>query len=158
MSLPADLVPLPTAPYLERPETMPLEVEECRTALWLARGNISKAAEILKVPSSRLRRFVRNSAYLTEEWHESREVLADKAQEIVEEALFDEDDAPRRDAMARFVLQTIAKNRGFSTSGAGVSVNVQKGGKVQIAWGDGTAIGPNKPESAVIEGEVTSDA
>jgi len=156
VSLPADLVPLPTAPYDERPETIPLEIEECRTALWLTKGNITEAAKLLKVPSARLRRFVRNSAYLTEEWNESREMLADKAQEIVEEALFDEDPS-RRDTMARFVLQSIGRHRGFGTSG-GVNVNVNKGGKISISWGDGTAIGPNKPddEPPTIEGEVST--
>ena len=102
--IPTDLVPLPTMPYDKRPVEIPLDVEECRTAIWKAKGNISRASEYLKVPSTRLRNFVEKSPYLKRELRESLEIHVDRAEEIVDEALNDEEDKSRRDQMARFVL------------------------------------------------------
>lgn len=147
MSIPLDLMPLPTAPYDVRPDSMPLIIEECRTAIWRAKGNITEAAKILKVSSSRLRSFVSKSPYLTREANESREQLADKAEQIVAEAL-DDEDASRRDQMARFVLNSgFARQRGWG-SGGGTKVNIQNnGGKVVVGWEDGTTFSPQAPET-----------
>jgi len=131
--LPSDLVPLPTAPYEERPHSLPLDVEECRTALWLHRGNIPDAASQLKVTPSRLRNFVTNSPRLLAEQREAREQLADRAEQIVHEALYDEVDSSRRDSMAKYVLNSvIGKQRGFGSAGVGVKItNV---GPMIITW------------------------
>lgn len=131
--LPNDLVPLPTTPYEERPASLPLDVEECRTALWLNRGNIPDAAAKLKVSPSRLRNFVQNSPRLLAEQREAREQLADRAEQIVHEALHDEVDASRRDAMAKYVLNSaIGKARGFGA--AGVGVKISNTGPMIITW------------------------
>lgn len=131
--LPNDLVPLPTAPYEERPASLPLDVEECRTALWLERGNIPDSAARLKISASRLRNFVQNSPRLLAEQREAREQLADRAEQIVFEALYDEVDSSRRDSMAKYVLNsTIGKQRGFGA--AGVGVKIQNTGPMIITW------------------------
>lgn len=150
--IPDDLIPIPTQPWNERPAELPLDVEECRTALWTFRGNISDAANYLKVPSSRLRRFVANSPYLSREQAEAREVLKDLAENIIYEALTDEDPG-RKDAMARFVLNSIGKDRGYGTAAKGVNVSLPGGGSgaVTISWEDGTNIGNNS--SKVIDHE-----
>lgn len=151
--IPSDLKPLPTAPYDERPESLPLDIEETRTALWRCRGNITKAAGLLKVPSSRLRAFVANSAYLTREQNESREQLKDVAEDILYEALTDTVDAGRRDTMARFVMTNIGKDRGYG-SGGGVSLNLPNKGRMQISWDDGTTLtGEDTVTEKVIEHE-----
>jgi hypothetical protein len=126
-------------PYTIRPVELPLDVEECRTAIWRCRGNISKAAELIKVPSARLRKFVAKSPFLTEEVKEASEQLVDLAEDIVHEALTDAGDAGRRDTMARFVLTGIGKSRGHGSAGAGVSINLPKG-PINISWGDGTSV------------------
>lgn len=135
-SLPSDLLPIPTSPWDERPDEHPLDVQECRTALWMARGNISEAADILKVTSMRLRRFVKNSVYLTAEQDEARERIKDKAESVVVEALEDAQDAGRRDSMARFVLAGQGRDRGYGNGAGGVTV---KGGSgpIHITWGGG---------------------
>ncbi|HWI66891.1 MAG TPA: hypothetical protein VNS88_00685 [Nitrospiraceae bacterium] len=131
--IPQDLVPLPTAPYEERPASLPLDVEECRTALWLERGNIPDAAARLKVTPIRLRNFVQNSPRLLAEQREAREQLADRAEKIVYEALHDEVDSSRRDSMAKYVLNSvIGKTRGFGS--AGVGVKIQNTGPMVITW------------------------
>lgn len=135
-SLPSDLVPIPTAPYDERPDELPLDLQECRTALWMARGNVTEAAATLKVTSMRLRRFIKNSAYLTAEQDEARERIKDKAESVVVEALEDVQDPGRRDSMARFVLAGQGRDRGYGNGAGGVTV---KGGSgpIHITWGGG---------------------
>lgn len=138
--LPTDLVPLPTMPYDVRPDALPLDIEECRTALWLERGNISEAARRIKVAPARFRAFVKSSPRLQGECDEAREQLQDIAEDIAYEALTDESDAGRRDQMARFVMGTLGKSRGFGQNGgASVNINSPKG-PITIKWGDGTTL------------------
>lgn len=138
--IPDDLVPIGTAPWDERPTELPLDVEEVRTALWMNRGNIHKAAELLKISSQRLRRFVNNNEYLKSEQEEAREVLKDLAEENVYDALTDEQDKGRKDSMSRFVLQTIGKDRGFGTGASGINVNTKGKGRLVVTWDDGSQI------------------
>lgn len=154
MTLPLDLIPLPTQPWDERPLSLPLDVEECRTALWMAVGNVTEAAQILKVSSSRLRNFIRCSPRLTEECREAREQLADTAESVVRDALTDKTDPGRRDQMARFVLNSqLGRQRGF---GAGTpNIKINNTGPVIIGWADGTSFGGGEvqtQEPETIEG------
>lgn len=140
MHEPSDLIPLPTMPYDERPPSLPLDVEECRTAIWRTRGNIHDAAKLLKISSSRLRNFVKNSAYLTSEAMEAREILKDIAESNVYDALTDSEDPARRDSMSRFVLGSIGKDRGYGTGVQGGGKGTLNIGNISISWGDGTSI------------------
>lgn len=150
--IPSDLIPLPTMPYDQRPDNMPLDIEECRTAIWRTKGNVSEAAALLKTTSLRLRNFINNSWYLSRELNESKEQLVDIAESNVYDALVDEDPA-RRDVMTKFVLQTQGKHRGWGNGGGGkVSVNMNNSGPVQIVWGDGSTLSAS--DEKTIEGEV----
>ena len=150
MDIPTDLVPLPTMPYDERPEALPLDIEECRTALWMMRGNISEAAKILKISSLRLRNFVKASKRLTEEQKEMQEVLLDKAEEVVADAL-ESEDPTRKDAMARFVITKLGSNRGYAEANGkgGVNINLPNKGNFSISWDDGSQI--SGPPAKTIE-------
>lgn len=156
---PQDLQPIPTQPWNERPDSLPLQVEEVRTALWLESGSIPKAAIRLKVTSNRLRRYINSSPRLLAEQNEAREQLADRAEEVVKEALFDEIDASRRDSMARYVLSSIGRTRGFG-QGPGKQININsEGGNILIQWADGSTLtAPENDDSDVIEGELASEA
>lgn len=142
--VPSDLVALPTMPYSERPSELPLDAEECRTALWMCAGNITEAAKLLKITSIRLRTFVKKSPYLTAEMQEAADRLVDIAEANVLDALEDREDASRRDTMSRFVLTNIGRSRGWGT-GHSPSVNVKNsgGGTIIVQWGDGTQFGEN---------------
>ena len=160
--VPQDLVALPTMPYNERPVELPLDIEECRTALWMAAGNVSEAAKLLKCSSIRLRNFVKKSPYLSAEQQEAADRLVDIAESNVRDALTDELDPSRRDTMSRFVLTNIGKARGWGT-GNSPSVNIKNtaGGTIVVQWADGTAIGQGQnaeEEAQTIEGEVIRDA
>lgn len=125
-------------PWDSRPDALPLDVEECRTALWRCQGNVTKAAQMLKVNPSRLRRFVANSPRLSEEIVEAQDQLLDKAEENVAEALEDVEDKQRRDNMSRFVIQQLGARRGYGPKGNGITLHANgKSGTFKISWGDG---------------------
>ena len=143
---PGDLVPLPTMPYDERPDELPLDREEVRTALWRSAGNIANAAVLLKVESIRLRRFVAQSPYLSAEAEEAREQIVDFAESVVMEELRDPD---KRGPMARFILGgQRGKRRGWGAGSGDVAVNTVTN---VIQWGDGTTIAV-PVEGKVIDG------
>lgn len=154
-SIPSDLVALPTMPYSERPLELPLDVEECRTAIWMAAGNITEAAKLLKTTSIRLRNFVKKSPYLSAEMQEAADRLVDIAESNVHDALTDELDPSRRDTMSRFVLTNIGKHRGWgSGASGGVTVKNSAGGTVIVQWADGSTFGQERQEdSQTIDGE-----
>lgn len=158
-NFPIDLKPLPTTPYDERPDSVPLDVEEVRTALWIFKGNVTEAAARLKVTSLRLRNFIRGSARLTAELRECNDQLVDIAREVVAEALTSEDDS-RKDTMARFVLTNLGAEAGFGAAkGKGVSLNLPSKGRISISWADGPSFdAADTEEGDVIEGEVVRDA
>jgi hypothetical protein len=151
--LPDDLVMLPTAPYAERPVALPLDIEECRTAIWLARGNITEAAKILKITSLRLRKFVEKSPYLSSELQEAMEQVVDVAESVVYDALTDDENPGRKDTMARFVLGSQGKRRGWGSAvSSGISVKNNVGGTVIVQWADGSTFGgpPTSEEGSQI--------
>jgi hypothetical protein len=57
-------LPLPFYNWPERPHSIPLDVEEVATSLFLADGNVSAAAERLRVPPARLNKCIRKSPRL----------------------------------------------------------------------------------------------
>ena len=154
-NIPDDLVALPTMPYNERPLELPLDVEECRTSIWMANGNVTEAAKLLKTTSIRLRAFIKKSPYLTMEMQEAADRLVDIAESNVYDALTDEQDPSRRDTMSRFVLTNIGKAKGWGT-GQGNQVNVKNsaGGTIIVQWADGTTF---TDKSREIEGEVINE-
>jgi hypothetical protein len=151
-NIPIDLVALPTAPYTERPVELPLDTEECRTAIWMAAGNISDAAKLLKITSIRLRNFVKKSPYLSAELQEAADRLVDIAEKNVLDALMDELDPSRRDTMSRFVLSSIGKQRGWGSGQGSVNVKNTAGGTIVVQWADGTSFNSEEPKE--IEGKV----
>jgi hypothetical protein len=55
----AEFVPLAFFPWDSRPESLPVDIEEAATAIFLAHGDIGAAAVLLKVSASKLNRIVR---------------------------------------------------------------------------------------------------
>jgi hypothetical protein len=153
--VPNDLVALPTMPYSERPVELPLDIEECRTAIWMASGNITEAAKLLKITSLRLRTFIKKSPYLTAEMQEAADRLVDIAESNVYDALTDELDPSRRDTMSRFVLTNIGKHRGWGSTGqGGVTVKNSAGGTIVVQWADGSTFGSEDSQLKEVEGRV----
>ena len=131
--MPRGLVPLPRFPYDRRPDSIPLDLEECRTALWLGRGNLLAAARLLKTEPVRLRRYISTSITLIEEQHEAKTLVLDRAEEIIAEALEAAEGEIRRDA-AKFVLERLGKERGWGkNTGGGLTINGANG-PIVISW------------------------
>ena len=61
---PDEFLPLPFYPFDERSLTYPIDQEEAATALYLSNGDVSAAAELLKVSIPRFNRVVRRSPRL----------------------------------------------------------------------------------------------
>ena len=56
---PGEFVQLPYGPWDSRPETLPLDVDESATALYLANGDVKGAARLLKVTEWQLKKLIR---------------------------------------------------------------------------------------------------
>lgn len=135
--LPRDLEPLPDYEWDERPEYIPLRTEEVRAALWLSGGNIGATAKSVGVKRARVNRFIRMSEYLHGEWIEIMEQILDRAEWVVRDALENPTREPGRDdAMAKFVLRTQGKQRGWGNSKSATP----KSESVRLVWADGQAI------------------
>jgi hypothetical protein len=61
---PDECLPLPYFGWLERRLSLPLDVEECATAIYLKNGDLDAAAARLKVTPARLNKVVRASPRL----------------------------------------------------------------------------------------------
>ena len=60
----AEFEPLAFFPWDSRPETVPLDDDECATAIYIANGDINAAAALLKVAPTLLKRSIRRSSRL----------------------------------------------------------------------------------------------
>ena len=60
-----EFTPLPFYGWAERPSTLPLDPDECATAIHIAEGDLPKASALLKVPQFKLEREVRRHPNLT---------------------------------------------------------------------------------------------
>lgn len=92
----AEFTPLPYYPWSERPITVPLDQDECATALHLAHGSLPAAANLLKVPLVRLARMLRSSPRLQRVLDEAYQLTLAKAVSIPIETLFDPNADARR--------------------------------------------------------------
>lgn len=154
--IPEDLVPIPTQPWDTRPDALPLDTEECRTAIWMHQGNITNAAKHLKINPQRLRNYVKKSPYLSREMDEARETMLDKAEENIWDALESDDDV-RRDNMTKFVYNTFGRVRGFGQGSTNVKVDVNASGPISISWDNGQALSSPENMGDVIEGTLADE-
>ena len=98
-------LPLPHFPWDERPLTVPLDIEECATAIHIAKGLSDDAARILKTSVARFNRMLKAHPRLVRIRDEHLQVLNDRAIGEVARA-FDSEDAKRREWAASKILQS----------------------------------------------------
>ena len=106
----AEFQPLPHYPWSSRPSHLPLDIEECATALYLAEGVIGRAAERLKVEPLKLTRLIARSPRLTRLHGELVSLLNDKVHEEYMRAFADEDSRRREWAASK-----VAQTKGFQS-------------------------------------------
>jgi hypothetical protein len=90
-----------------------ISIELAMRVLAESYGNVSKAADVLGVPSGDLRYWVRHTPALTAVVDEVMEIFCDRAEAILREALESEHEV-WRDAASRFVLNGKGAPRGWS--------------------------------------------
>ena len=98
-----EFLPLPFYPWDERPAHLPLDHDECATAIHLAGGSLKAAADLLKVPLFRLSRSLRASPRLQKVREESLSIGVAKAESKVFEALDAGETVYDSDGNAEFV-------------------------------------------------------
>jgi hypothetical protein len=84
-----EFAPLPYYPWDERPQTLPLDHDEAATAIHLANGDLVEASSLLKVPTIRLTRLVKQSPRLQRIFDEALGVALAHAASIPLRTLFD---------------------------------------------------------------------
>lgn len=84
-----EFTPLPYYPWDERPITLPVETDEAATAIHLTHGDLAAAAHLLKIPTLRLQRLVKQSPRLQRVQEESYGVALAQAASIPIRTLFD---------------------------------------------------------------------
>jgi hypothetical protein len=103
------LYPTPKVP----PSCENIPIELAMRVLAESWGNVSKAADVLGVPSYDLRYWVRHTPALTAVVDEVMEIFCDEAEAILREALESKHEV-RRDTASRFVLNGKGAPRGWS--------------------------------------------
>ena len=133
----AEFQPLPYYPWDRRPSHLPLDIEECATALYLAEGVIGRAADRLKVEPLKLTRQIARSPRLVRLHAELTALLNDKVHEEYIKAFGSEDDRRREWAASK-----VSNTKGFQSHplapNGQVSPAVTIGGptSITIHWGD----------------------
>ena len=83
-------------------------------AVLVTRGNYSKMGQLLGRPRAGVENFVKSHPDLSSFRHDVRQALVDEVEDMAFEKALDKD-APGDGGMAKFVLQTVGKDRGYST-------------------------------------------
>jgi hypothetical protein len=100
-----EFIPLPFYTWDERPIHVPLDHDECATAIHLAQGDLPRAASLLKVAHARLSRLVTGSPRLQRIRRESLDLVTEKAESKVIASL-DAQDARRQEWAVNTILRS----------------------------------------------------
>lgn len=114
----SEFAPLPFYPWDSRPETIPLEVEECETAIHLAEGHIPKAAALLKVPQYKLDRQIRRHPRLQRVYEEAARLVGHRSAGEMIDALDSPNDRRREWAATKILASKACRDHPFSPAPA----------------------------------------
>ncbi len=137
-----EFLPLPHYSWKQRPSHLPLEIEEAATALYLAEGVISRAAERLKVEPLKLVRVIARSPRLTRLHAELTSLLNDKVHEEYVRAFGDEDSRRREWAASKvantkaFQAHPLAPNSNVANPLASLAASPNGPLRIVISWED----------------------
>lgn len=135
-----EFIPLPYYPWEERPHTLPLDPDECATAIHLAHGSLDRAASLLKVEINALNRMVRKHPMLQRIQSEALDNALAKAQSYPIDTLFDPntDRRAKEWATAQILKSRLAMGSPLSPAPAGsatsnVTIN-QDNREIVFTW------------------------
>jgi hypothetical protein len=113
-----EFIPLPFYPWDSRPPSLPLDPDECATAIHIAKGDIPAAAALLKVPEFRLNRQIRHHPRLQRVRDESLEIVHNRAASEYIQALDSPSDRRREWAAAKILATRSAASHPFAPAPA----------------------------------------
>ena len=150
---------LPAYPWSQRPDDHPLTLEEVTASLVEAAGDVTAAADRLKVGSLTLRKFIERSPRARAVVLEMDHRLADRARRKLIGIINDDGDARRQDWAIRFVLNSrMARHLGLSGSEDADDQARRANGPVNnnyilgpLEWANGERIGPKQAAQKLIE-------
>ena len=109
-----EFIPLPFYPWEERPSTLPLDPDECATAIHIAQGDLPAAAALLKVPLYKLQRQLTHHPRLQRVFQESNALAASRAAAEYLHALDSPSDRRREWAAAKILASRSAMAHPFA--------------------------------------------
>ena len=109
-----EFIPLPFYGWAERPATLPLDPDECATAIHIARGDIPAAAALLKIPQFKLEREVRRHPNLARILNEELQIAVSRSRSELLTALESPNDRRREWAATKILASRIAQSDPFS--------------------------------------------
>ena len=109
-----EFAPLPFFPWDSRPPTLPLDPDECATAIHLAQGDLPRACALLKVPQFKLEREVRRHPNLQRILNEELQIAVSKSRSELLTALDSPNDRRREWAASKILASRIAQNDPFA--------------------------------------------
>ena len=113
-----EFIPLPFYGWTERPSTLPLDPDECATAIHIANGDIPAAAALLKVPQFKLERQIRHHPNLARILNEELQIAVSKSRSELLTALASPNDRRREWAATKILASRIAQNDPFAPAPA----------------------------------------
>jgi hypothetical protein len=122
------------APYPALDDKTPIDVEEAKRALEKCQGNITAAADLMKVHSARLRAFVAEEPVLRGMQAEIIERGVDEAVAILFKGMKHESYGIRLMAAKEFLRSEPARRRGFGEKGASLELTSRAGETLTITW------------------------
>jgi hypothetical protein len=134
-----EFLPLPFYPWTERPSTLPLDADECATAIHLAHGDLPAAASLLKVPIVRLNRSLRASPRLQRILAETTELTIARAAAEYIRALDAPDDRRREWGASKLMASRAASGHPFSpappqSAQSAASLTVNPNRSITFRW------------------------
>ena len=109
-----EFTPLPFYPWDTRPDTVPLDTDECATALHLGQGSLIRAAQLLKTAPHRLARVMRAHPNLARIQNEANELTVAHAHDELLQALSSDSDRRREWAATKILASRAAQSHPFA--------------------------------------------
>jgi hypothetical protein len=113
-----EFIPLPFYPWDSRPPSLPLDPDECATAIHIAQGDLPAAANLLKVPLHKLNRQIRNHPRLARVLQETNELTVARAASEYITALSSPSERRREWASTKIMASRAAQSHPFSPAPA----------------------------------------
>lgn len=135
----SEFIPLPYYAWDERPTTLPLDPDECATAIHIAQGDIPKAAALLKVSQHLLERELRRHPRLVRILNEELQLAVSRSRSEYLSALTSDNDRRREWAASKILSSRIAQSDPFAPApsqpnAVQASLSINQAREIVFSW------------------------